>query len=81
MAHEPQDGFFNDFIKYLFMNVSTSNLTSAFSQLLIMLRKASPCDFDIFQPEGAIDNFPKDDYDKHIESFIDDIDSNDNDLL
>ena len=70
----PEDDLYNNFVEYLFKQNSTSDTSKAFTNLLIMLRKASPCDFDYFK-EKQIDNFPEDDYNAYMDVFIDDINS------
>lgn len=53
VATEPQSGFFESFANYLFsiMN-SRFDFIEAFANLLIIMKKASPCDAELFRIES-----------------------------
>lgn len=69
-ALEPQPGFFTKFIDHLFNNYcGCSELTGIFTDLLIILKKASPCDLKLYYKSKSSNN--DDDYNNNDDCYKD----------
>lgn len=69
-ALEPQPGFFTNFIDHLLYNYcECSELTGIFTDLLIILKKASPCDLKLYYKSKTSNN--DDDYNNNDDCYKD----------